>query len=97
MKSIRERSKNLPKAIIFPQYPSNMVMKDDDDDEENTQIGDIAKQYLGQFATISSVDKNFRLWDENDKFFVGNKVARIKENNLIVDGRLKAPRPIEAF
>ena len=33
IKPIRERIKNLPKVITFPQFPS-ITMKDDDDDEE---------------------------------------------------------------
>ena len=47
LKQIREGMKNLPKAIIFPQFPSITAYDDDDsEDEEDVFIGDITEQYL---------------------------------------------------
>ena len=54
LKSIREGIKHLPKAIIFPQFPSVTAYDDDDGEEdEDVFIGDITEQYLRKFATIS--------------------------------------------
>ena len=84
IKPIREGMKNLPKAIIFQQFPSIAAYGDDSDEEEDAFIGEIAEYYLRKFASASGADKNFGLWDKNGKFYIGNKEAKIKENNIIV-------------
>ena len=77
--------KNLPKAITFPLFPSITTYDDDDgEEEEDLFIGDIAEQYLRKFATESGVDKTFGLRDKDGKFYIGNKEAKIKENNIIL-------------
>ena len=83
MKPIREGMKNLPKAITFPQFPS-ITAYDDDGEEEDVFIGDIADQYLQKFASKSVTDKTFWLRNKDGKFYIGNKEAKIKENNIIV-------------
>ena len=55
LKPIREGTKNLPKTITFPQFPS-ITAYDDDGEEEDLLIGDIAEQYLRKFATVSGAD-----------------------------------------
>ena len=50
-------------------------------------IGDIAEQYLRKFAFMSGADKTFALRDKDGKFYIGNKEAKIKENNIIVGDR----------
>ena len=50
-------------------------------------IGDIAEQYLRKFASVSGADKTFGLRDKDGKFYIGNKEAKIKENNIIVGDR----------
>ena len=86
LKPIREGMKNLPKARTFPQFPSITAYDDDDDgeEEENVFIGDIAEQYLRKFATVSGADKTFGLRDKDGRFYIGNKEAKIKENNINV-------------
>ena len=77
--------KNLPKTITFPQFPSMTAYDDDDgEEEEDVFIGDIAEQYLRKFAAASAADKAFGLRDNDGKFYIGNKEAKIKENNIIV-------------
>ena len=56
-------------------------------------IGDIAKQYLRKFASVSGADKTFGLRDKDGKFYIGNKEAKIKENNIIVGDREYAGTP----
>ena len=50
-------------------------------------IGDFAEQYLRKFASVSGTDKTFGLLDKDGKFYIGNKEAKIKENNIIVGDR----------
>ena len=47
-------------------------------------IGDIVEQYLRKIASVSGSDKTFGLRDKDGKFYIGNKDAKIKENNIIV-------------
>ena len=50
-------------------------------------IGDIAEQYWREFASASCTDTTFGLRDKDGKFYIGNKEAKIKENNIIVGDR----------
>ena len=77
--------KNLPKVITFPKFPSITAYDDDDsEEEEDVFIGDIADQYLRKSAAVSGADKTFGLRDKDDKFYIGNTEAKIKDNNIIV-------------
>ena len=87
MKPIREGMKNLPWAITFPQFPFITAYDDDDEEEMDVFIGDITEQYLRKFASASDTDKKFGLQDNDGKFYNGNKEAKRKENNIIVDDR----------
>ena len=94
LKPIREGMKNLPKAIKFPQFSSiTGYDHDDGEEEEDVFIGDIAEQYLRKFATVSGADKTFGLRDKDGKFDIGNKEAKIKENNIIVGNKEYAGTP----
>ena len=74
LKPISKGMKNLPKAIIFPQFPSITAYDDDnDEEEENVFIGDISEQYLRKFATVSGADKTFGLRDKDGKFTLGKR------------------------
>ena len=86
LKPIREGMKNLPEAITFPQFPS-IAAYDDDGEEVDVFIVDIAVQYLRKFASVSGTDKTFGLRDKDGKFYIWNKEATIKENNIIVSDR----------
>ena len=80
--------KYLPKTITFPEFPSITAYDDDDgEEEEDVFIGDISGQYLRKFATMSGADKTFGLQDKDGKFYIGNKKAKIKENNIIVGNK----------
>ena len=88
LQPVREGMKNLPKIITFPQFPSITVYDGDDgEEEEDVFIADIAEQYLRKFATISEADKTFGLRDKDGKFYIGNKEAKVKENNIIVGNK----------
>ena len=87
LKPIREGMKNLPKAVTFPQFPFITAYDDDGEEEVDVFIGDIAEQYLRKFASVSGADKAFGLRDKDSKFYIGNKEAKTKENNIIVSDR----------
>ena len=93
LKPIREGMKNLPKAITFPQFPSITAYDDDDEEDEDVFTGDVAEQYLRKFATVSGVHKTFGLRDKDGKFYIWNKKAIIKENNIIVGDKEYAGTP----
>ena len=78
---------NLPKAITFPQFLSITAYDDEGEEEEDVLIGDIGEEYLRKFATVSGADNTFGLRDKDGKFYIGNKEAKIKENNIIVGNK----------
>ena len=87
MKPIREGTNKLPRNITFPQFPS--IIPYDGEEEVDVFIGDIAEQYLRKIASASGTNKTFVLRDKDSKskFYIGNKEAKIKENNIIVGDR----------
>ena len=93
LKPIREGMKNLKTARTFPQFPSITVYDDDGEEEEDVFIGDIAEQFLRKFAFKYGTDKRFGLRDKDFKFYIGNKEAKIKENNIIVGEKEYAATP----
>ena len=84
LKLIMEGMKNLPEAVTFQQFQSIIAYDDDDEEEVDVFIGDISEQYMRNFASQSGTDKTFGLRDKDGKFNIGNKEAKIKENNIIV-------------
>ena len=91
LKPIREGMNNLPKAItflpkaiIFPQFPFITAYDDDGEEKEDVFLGDIPEQYLQKDASMSGTDKTFGLRDKDGKFYIENKEAKIKKNNIIV-------------
>ena len=93
MKPIREGIKHLPKAVTFPQHQSITAYDDDGEEEAKAVIGNIAEQYLRKFASTFGTDKTFGLRDEDGKFYIESKEAKIKENNIIVGEKEYAGMP----
>ena len=75
--------KNIPKAITFPQFPSVTAYDNDGEEDEDVFIEYIAVQYWQKFASTSGTDKTFGFRNKDGKFYIGNKEAKIKENNVI--------------
>ena len=48
---------------------------------------------MRKFASVSGADKTFGLQDKDSKFYIGNKEAKIMENNIIVGDRKYAGTP----
>ena len=78
---------NLQKVIPFPQFRSITAYDDDGEEENDVSIGDIAEQYLRKFASTSGTDKTFGFRYKDGKVYIGNKEAKIKVNNIIVDDK----------
>ena len=56
-------------------------------------IGHIAEQYMRKFASKSGTDKTYGMRNKDGKFYIGNKEAIIKENNIIVGDKEYAGTP----
>ena len=84
LKPIKEGIEKLPQAITFPAYPSIQAFEEPIEGEDAQYIGDIASTYLKKFATKDEADRTFGLYDKNKKFYIGNKLAIIVDNDLIV-------------
>ena len=84
LKPIKEGIEKLPQAITFPAYPSIQAFKEPIEGEDTQYIGDIASTYLKKFATKNEADLTYGLYDKNGKFYIGNKLAIIVDNDLIV-------------
>ena len=65
----------------------------DGEEEKDAVIGDIAERYLQKFASTSGTDKTFGLRDKEGKFYIWNKAAKIKENNIIIGDKEYAGTP----
>ena len=84
LKPIKEGLENLPQAITFSAYPSIQAFKKPLEGEETQYIGEIAEKYLRKFITKSEVDTTYGLYDKGGKFYIGNKLAIIVDNDLVV-------------
>ena len=86
LKPIKEGIENLPKAITFPAYPSLQASEKLPEGEEDAPYdGDIAKTYLKKFTTKDEADRTYGLYDKDGKFYIGNKLAIIVDNDLVID------------
>ena len=48
---------------------------------------------MRKFATVSGADKTFELRDRDSRFYIRNREAKIKENNIIVGNKEHAGTP----
>ena len=84
LKPIKEGIKELPQAITFPAYPSIQALEEPKEGEDAPYIGKIAKTYLRKFTTKDEADRTYGLYDKAGKFHIGNKLAIIIDNDLVV-------------
>ena len=75
---IKESLEKIP-AITFPAFPAIEMTE-----EEKTNLGPIATNALKKFLRRDDADKIYGLRDKNGKFYIGNKLAVIDNNDLIV-------------
>ena len=81
LKPIKEGIDKLPQIITFPAYPSIQTIEGE---EDAPYIGEIAKTYLRKFTTKDEADRTYGLYDKAGKFYIGNKLAIIVDNDLVV-------------
>ena len=84
LKPIKGGIENLPQAITFPAYPSIQAFEEPLEGEETQFIGDLAEKYLRKFATKDAADTTYGLYDKGGKFYIGEKLAIIVDNDLVV-------------
>ena len=84
IKPIKEGIENLPQAITFPAYPSMQAFKEPLEGEDTQYIGEVAEKYLRKFIAKEEVDRMYGLHDKDGIFHIGNKLAIIVDNDLIV-------------
>ena len=77
---IREGLEKIP-VITFPIFPAVEMTK-----EEKTNLGPIATRALMGLASKGGIDKTFGLDDKENKFHIGDKPIKIKNDNIIIDG-----------
>ena len=75
---IKESLEKIP-AITFPAFPAIEMTE-----EEKTNLGPIATNALKKFLRRDDADKIYGLRDKNGKFYIGNKLAVIDNNDLII-------------
>ena len=84
LKPIKEGIENLPQAITFPAYPSIQASIEPLEGEDTQYIGEVAAKYLRKSLTTDEADTMCGLRDEGGEFYIGNKLAVIVDNDLIV-------------
>ena len=84
LKPIREGIEGVStqQAITFPAFPSIELPS-----EDIIRLGVEAVKALKKLFTKEGVDLNFGLYDKDGEFYIGDKPAVIKDNNIIVDGK----------
>ena len=89
LKPIKEGIEKLPQAITFPAYPSIQAFEKPLEGEEDAPyVGEIEKTYLKKFTTKDEADRTYGLYDKAGKSYIGNKLAIIVDNDLVV-GRVE--------
>ena len=83
-KPIKEGIEKLPEVVTFPAYPSIQAFEKPLEGVETQYIGEVAEKYLRKFTTKDEADKTYGLYDKASKFYIGNKLAIIVENDLVV-------------
>ena len=81
-KEIMEELKPIKEGI--EAYPSIQAFEKPLEGEETQFIGDLAEKYLRKFATKNEADKTYGLYDKGGKFYIGEKLAIIVDNDLVV-------------
>ena len=79
LKPIKEGIENIPNIITFPAYPSIRASE-----KEIQTFGEVATNTLRKFATKDEADTTYGIYDKDGKFYIGNKLAIIVDNDLVV-------------
>ena len=84
LKPIKEGIENIPNIITFPAYPSIRASRKPLEGEDTQYIGKVATNALRKFATIDKADRTYGLRDDGGKFYIGEKLTVIDDNDLVV-------------
>ena len=81
---MRDGIENLPQVITFPAYPSIQASEKPLEGEDTQYIGEVAEKYLRKFAKKGNADTTHGLYDRKGNFYIGNKLAIIVDNDLVI-------------
>ena len=79
LKPIKEGIEHIPNIITFPAYPSIKASE-----KEIHTFGEVATNALRKFATKDEANTTYGIYDKDGKFYIGNKLAIIVDNDLVV-------------
>ena len=83
LKPIKEGIDKIPKAVLsasaFPAFPSIK-----EGGKNILELGPIPNKYLRMFTTKDQADTTFGLYDKDGKFYIGDKLAVIDGDDLVV-------------
>ena len=82
--NILSEIKNLPKAIDFPRTYNEYTPAIEGADDDIEMIGPIANSYLRKFASKEDADKNFGIYNNKGKSYIGDTRIGIINDNIIV-------------
>ena len=74
----------IPQTSVFPAYPSIQAVEKPLEGEDAQYIRPRAEKYLRKYTTKSDADTTFGLYDEKGTFYIGNKLAIIVDNDIII-------------
>ena len=84
----KEDIQGLPLKVFNQIFPSKEFKS-----SEVMELGTLAVYSLIEAFTKEGVDKTFGLHAKNKKFHIGNKPVTIKDNDIIVDGKIYSGSP----
>ena len=92
-KALLPITEGIKKAISLPKYQSIQVYDDDAPDTGILYLGDIATQYLRQFASLQKTNKSYGIYDKDGTFYIGNTPIEINDNNIRIDDKVYPGTP----
>ena len=84
LKPIKEGIENLPKAIMFPTFPTITATSEPTEREDVQYIDATARQYLMRYATKKEADTTFGITSKGNEFYMGDRNIKIKGNDIEV-------------
>ena len=85
LKPIKEGIENLPKAIVFPSFPSIKATSEPTVEKDIQYIDNIAKTYLMSYSSKQKIaDTTFGISSKENKFYLGDNAIKITGNDINV-------------
>ena len=85
---IKESLEKIP-AFTFPDFPAVEMTKE----ERKKNLGPIASEAFEKYTTIEGADKIFGMVKKDNKYYIGDKPIKIKDDNIIIDDKVYPGTP----